>query len=296
MVVFLKQTVSGQPGKISVSGKSARRACCFPALLIILAACRFLSACTVDLPGLIVSHNLDERLRERNTFKFLTADSYPTIPLPDEYSFLVVSDTHILNGNAHGLEKLKNAVTGADIKFVVFAGDVTQCGYEDDILKFIEIAGDLGVPCYPILGNHDIYFNNWTNWKNLIGSSTYRIDGGNTTLIMLDTANACFGKFQLDWLENELKTAKNHVFVFTHTNLFVESPADIQQLTDTRERARILSMLKGRCDIMFAGHLHKRIEREAGGVKYLAIDGYVEEQIYCLVSVTNSGVTYTFKK
>jgi predicted phosphodiesterase len=303
MVVFLQQIVSEKPIKTLGSGESARRTSRFLIPLVILLACQFFAACTVDIPGLIVSHNLGERLEARNTFNFLTSENL-TLDLPDVYSFIVVSDTHIINGETYGLlEKLNSVVNaaGSDIKFVVFTGDVTQCGYEKDINTFIDIAKTLGVPCYPILGNHDIYFNNWSNWKRLIGSSTYKIekDGSSTTLLMLDTANACFGKVQLDWLDNELKTAadkhKKHVFVFTHTNLFVESPADIQQLTDTRERARVLSMLSGRCDSMFAGHLHKRIIRDAGGVKYLAIDGYVEDQIYCRVSVTNSSVTYTFE-
>jgi predicted phosphodiesterase len=303
MVVFMKKKLAGKCLTDSVLRESGRRgAGYFLAPLIILLACHcFLSACTVDLPGLFVSHNLDERVKERNTFNFLLP-SQRTITLPAEYSFLVLADTHIKNGSTDGLEKLANVIAassgdpGNEIKFVVIAGDITQCGDATDINVFKTIAGTLGAPCYPVIGNHDIYFNTWTNWKNLIGSSIYRIDSDNATLFMLDSANAYFGKVQLDWLENELKTAKGRVFVFTHTNLFVESPADIQELTDYRERARIISMLKGRCDIMFSGHLHKRIISEAGGVKYVAIDDYVDAKMYCRVSVKNSGVTYVFEK
>ena len=272
-------------------------------LLILMLVCQcFFFGCTVDLPGFFVSHNLDERFRERNTFNFLT-DADRAISLPAEYSFIVVSDTHIINEEAYGLEKLAGLVAAdSEIKFVVVLGDITQCANEVDIIKFKDIGSSLGVPCYPVIGNHDVYFNNWKYWKKHIGSSTYRINTeaasvGKATLFMLDSANGHFGKPQLDWLETELKSAQGRVFVFSHTNLFVQDPADIQQQTDFRERARFMAILKkGRCNTMFSGHLHTRIFNKAGGVQYLAIDGYVEEQIYCYVTVKNDGLDYKFRK
>jgi 3',5'-cyclic AMP phosphodiesterase CpdA len=224
--------------------------------------------------------------------------------LEDEYTFIVLTDTHIENGNAVGLEKIIEVIKeekeqGQKIKFVVITGDITQNGSKEDIGKFIEIAHALeesGIPCYPVIGNHDIYFGNWSNWKEYIGSTYYRIDSSGTTLFFLDSANAYFGKKQLDRLENEIKTAEERVFVFSHANLFVESPIDIQQFTDVRERARILSILKGHCDIMFTGHVHRRILNEVGGVKYITIEDYRSSRIYCQVNVNKKGIDYSFHK
>jgi len=263
-------------------------------LLALLSACCFFSGCNIDFLGLFGSTGLAERYNERNNFQFLQ-DSERKISLQDDYSFIVLSDTHIEEGNAFGLEKITEIITPSD-KFVVIIGDITQCAYKEDVEKFIEIARSLPIPCYPVIGNHDIYFNNWKNWKELIGSTCYRIDGGEATLFILDTANAYFGKDQLDWLDNELKSATGRVFAFTHTNFFVESPADIQQVTDTRERARVLSILRKRCDVMFSGHLHKRIISEAGGVKFIAIEDFRHEKIYCRVSVRAGGISYEYKK
>jgi 3',5'-cyclic AMP phosphodiesterase CpdA len=209
----------------------------------------------------------------------------------------VLTDTHIENGQARGLEKLQRVIQdNGQIKFVVFTGDITQNGARQDLQKFIDIARSFDIPCYPVIGNHDIYFNNWPNWKDLIGSTCYRVDGDAVSLFILDSANAFWGKNQLDWLQRELKSARGRVFVFTHCNLFVESPADLQQTTDTKERAHIISLLKGRCDIMFAGHLHKETVREAGGVRYITVEAFVEKQTYCLVSVKRTGVSYAFEK
>jgi len=266
-------------------------------ILIIFCSFCFFGGCNVDIGGFFTSTDVDERLKERGNLKLLDSEGWTVaLSLGDEYSFIVVSDTHIEDGNAHGLEKLKDAAAAEEIKFAVMLGDITQYGSERDINKYIEIAKLLEVPCYPVIGNHDIYFGNWSVWKSKIGSTNYKINGGNTTLLFLDSANSLFGKDQLDWLEREIKTASGRVFVFTHSPLFVTGPADMQQVSDTKERARIVSILRGKCDIMFMGHLHKRIITEKGNVKYLAMDDFVRNKTYCVVTVTASGVKYSFKK
>jgi len=267
----------------------------FATVLLIIAFC-FVAGCNVDLPGLFVSTDLDERLQEKDSLKFLDGKGWATLSLDTEYSFIVLNDTHIEDGNAQGFEKIKNVIEAdGTIKFVVVVGDISQHGSAADIDKFIEIAGTFGVPCYPVIGNHDIYFGNWPVWKEKIGSTCYRIDsGGAATLFILDSANAFYGKEQLDWLEGQLKTAQGHVFVFTHSNLFVNGPADIQQTTDIRERARIVSILRNKCDIIFMGHVHKRVINETGNVLYITIEDFKSTQICCLVTVKKSGVAYQF--
>jgi predicted phosphodiesterase len=258
-----------------------------------LALAALWGGCTVDGLGLAGSTDFSRRWRERNNFVFLSpADR--NLSLGDDFSFIVLSDTHLDRGDAHGLERLKNVIDG-EVKFVVITGDITQGGHRREVQQFIDIARSLGVPCYPVVGNHDVYFGNWQVWKELIGSTCYRIDGGGATLLMLDSANAYFGAEQISWLERELGRSTGRVFVFTHVNLFVQSLRNEQQFTDIRERARITSLLKGRCDIMFAGHVHKRIIREMGGVRYITTEDYRDHKTYCRVSVSKDGVRYEFK-
>jgi len=263
-------------------------------LLSILLVCVTVS-CRVDLFGLFVSTDLDERINEKNNFNFLSAGDH-SLSLSNNYSFIVITDTHIEGGDAHGLEKINEVIANSDIQFAVIGGDITQNGAEQDIKKFIEIARSLSIPVYPVIGNHDIYFSNWSVWKNLIGSTSYRINGDTATLFILDSANAFFGKAQLDWLENELKSADERVFVFSHHNLFAGPGGNIQQLADTKERARIISLLSGKRGVMFTGHSHERLIMEAGGAQYINIEDFVGNKTYCLVSVTNTGVSYEFRK
>jgi predicted phosphodiesterase len=269
-------------------------------ILLVLLFCVFcLGSCNLDFLGFFVSSDLDERLKERDNLKFLEERGWTNLTLEEEYSFIVLADTHIEGGNAFGLENLVNVIKGNPaIKFVVILGDITQYGAAQDIQKFIDIADSFGIPCYPVIGNHDVYFGNWKEWRNRIGSSSYQIKGNGTTLFMLDSANSFFGKDQLDWLEREIKklNANERVFVFTHSPLFVEGPVSMQQITDIRERARIVSILRDRCDIMFMGHSHKRVINKTGNVQYISIEDFVGKKVYCLVSVSPSGIVYSFEK
>ena len=253
-------------------------------------------SCNNDLWGLFSSTDIDERLQERNNFTFL--NTQPPLSIGSgNYSFIVLTDTHIEGGNANGLEKLP-AIVSADssIKFVVVVGDVTQNGAKEDIDKFIEIAKSLSVPIYPVIGNHDIYFGNWPVWKENIGSTSYKISEGNAALFMLDSANAFYGKQQLDWLEGEMKLTNRDVFVFSHHNLFTEGLVNLQQTSSNYERARLTSILRNKCHIMFMGHSHKMQHNKVGGVEYIVIEDFKKTQTYCLVSVSSTGVIYEFKK
>jgi predicted phosphodiesterase len=249
-----------------------------------------------DYSGFFASTDLDTRWKAHNTFNFLSSDDR-NITLGDTYSFIVVTDTHITKGNAWGLEKLKDVIkNNSDIKFVVINGDITQEGKRVNIEKFIQIAGTLDVPCYPVMGNHDLYYGNWKVWEELIGSTCYRINCGSATLLILDSANSYFGAKQLDWLEDELKETGDRVFVFSHVNLFVESPMEIGHFTDTRERGRFISLLKGRCDLIFTGHSHVRHITELGGIKNINIEDFRHNAVYCQVWVSKDGIKYEFKK
>jgi len=265
--------------------------------LLFLFCALFISGCNNDLLGLITSTDISVRLKERDNFVFL-GESERNPSFGEEYSFIVLSDTHIENGDAWNLEDLRNVIeqSNGEIKFVAFTGDITQNGDKKDVDKFIDVARSFGVPCYPVIGNHDIFFGNFSVWKEKIGSTCYRINADGTTLFILDSANAIFGKEQIDWLERELTSAHGRVFVFSHSNFFVKSPTDIQQHSDINERGRVVSLLRNKCDIMFMGHSHKRIINEAGGVLFINNEDFVNHRAYCVVSVKKDGISYKFEK
>ena len=245
-----------------------------------------------DLLGFLMRSDLYRRLKEKDSFNYVKPLD-PSFSLATEYSFLVISDTHIENGNAYGLEGIKAVIDDPanGIKFAVFLGDITQTGQRGDLQKFIYIADSFGIPCFPVIGNHDVFHRNWPVWKELIGSTYYRIDSGETTLFILDSANGFFGNEQLDWLEGEIKTAGKRCFVFTHAYFYARTTTGIRRLTDIRERERFKSILKDRCDFIFTGHMHRETLRETGGVQHLTVEDFWRKKTYVRVSVTNLGIS-----
>ena len=276
--------------------------------IFILVFCLFTNSCDRnDLLGLFSSLDLDERLKEKDKFVLLGEDpsdgKYNLDPnlfnpaLGDNYSFLLVTDTHLEEDKTHGLEKLVDVVTtDTKIRFVVITGDITQKGAEKEIDNFIKIAEDMGVPVIPVIGNHDFYFDNWKYWRDKIGSTMYRIDSDSTTLIILDSGNAFYGKSQLDWLEKQMGSTQKYVFVFSHSNLFVTDIYNMQQTTSTYERARIVNLLRNKCNIMFMGHTHKDQYNKVGGVDYVVLEGFIETKAYYIYTVNGSSITRTKHK
>jgi len=273
----------------------------FILFLFLFFACIIISCDYVDLAGLFGSNDLDERLKEKNNFVYLTAAERDiSTTVTGDFSFIVMTDTHVENGDITDLKKIAPVITPNNVKFIVNLGDISQNGKEEDIKAVTEYTKTIGVPYYPVIGNHDIYFGNWSVWKQYIGSTRYRVDGKDFTLFILDSANAFISSAQVDWLESELKNvpAGNKVFVFTHSDFFVQDKIKIQQTYDLAERARIMSILRddGKCKIVFMGHSHERVEKEFGDIQYVSIEDYKSTLVYCLVKVTSTGVSYEFKK
>lgn len=260
----------------------------------------FVSSCGLDILGFVgipISSALDERLKERDNFVLLDANNWRTAltDLETDYSFLVVADLHFSDGDSRGFEKLKGVIEDNDIKFMVVLGDITTWSAKKDIELFIDIINGFGIPCYPLIGNHDIYLGAWSYWKELIGSTNYRINAGSTTLLIMDNANLYFGKQQMDWLERELKSTAERVFVFAHAQLFDSGPVGAQR-HDINERARVASILRGKADAMFMGHTHNPERHEVGGVKYITLDAFENDGHYVIVSVNGSSVKYDFRE
>ena len=224
----------------------------------------------------------------------------PDPPLGETYSFIVLADLHInIKEDAEKFANIKSKLIPGD-RFIVIAGDITTEGTREQIQYYLNAVNDIGLPCYPVIGNHDIHTERGKAWKELIGSTIYRIDSPGTSLFILDNANAAFGYEQLDWLERELGSAEKNTFVFAHQNFFIDSsPPDFEQVSDIRERAMVMSLLENRCDVMFMGHLHKRIIKEFNGVNYIVLDKYEQNsgiESFCRVHVSKTGISWEFDR
>ncbi|GHU24939.1 hypothetical protein FACS1894164_12750 [Spirochaetia bacterium] len=257
-----------------------------------------ISSCDVDVFGVFsASSGLEERLECSGEFNFINQNDL-SLSTGEHYSFVVISDTHVMNKDANGLENIGTLLAAQGDAFIVVTGDITTNGDRENLALFMQIADSWNIPCYPVIGNHDIWFNNWQVWRELIGSTRYRFDTDNAAFFVLDTANGLFGDAQLDWLESELATTGKHTFVFTHDNLFTNGIPSFfdDRLTDRRECARFISLLANRADAVFSGHLHRPVITTIKNVQYITQEDFKTHRTYCRVYVNGNDISYEFNQ
>lgn len=74
------------------------------------------------------------------------------------FKFAYLADTHVDGGEANvaDLEASVADINGqSDIDFVIFAGDITEFGSDEEIVKAKSVVDKLNVPYYIVAGNHD---------------------------------------------------------------------------------------------------------------------------------------------
>ncbi len=122
-------------------------------LFILLLNLFCLTGCNDDFSDFFTSAELDKRLAEKDNFKYLGSRKRTSLSLKNEndYSFIVLTDTHIEDGNAFGLEKIIDVIhDNSQIEFAVILGDITNYGAAKDVKKFIEISETFKCPCFPV--------------------------------------------------------------------------------------------------------------------------------------------------
>ena len=108
---------------------------------------------------------------------FLTGFCFVASVLAQPFRFAQVTDTHV--GGATGADDLRRTVQDLnqqlDVDFVIFSGDITEFGSDDELLLAKQILDSLQLPWYVIPGNHD---SNWSesganSFRKVFGEETF---------------------------------------------------------------------------------------------------------------------------
>jgi outer membrane protein assembly factor BamB len=95
---------------------------------------------------------------------------------PENFQFALVTDTHI--GNETSAIDLRQTIIDINkndsLSFVIFSGDVTEFGTDQELLLARQILDSLNKPWYIIPGNHD------TKWSESGGNSFRKVFGSET--------------------------------------------------------------------------------------------------------------------
>jgi len=293
-------------------------------LIIIATIALIATSCNrLDVAGMVVNRS-DTEERVADWIDYNAQNGEPVIEnAPDEYRIYSCSDSHyserdsiVPQGENDRLYKYITAMRNdPEALFAIHAGDmVNESGEKGFImteaaLQYNPETQDTEKPCFLIIGNHDVYFDCASFFKQHFHTSTYTVTvktvGGFQDLyIFLDSGNGTHGKRQLEWLEEKLKNREDyrHCIVISHNWLFRTSynytttPAANLPLD---EQYAFMDMMS-RCNVnmVLMGHFHMREQRQFGGVQYVMTDNLnedVETPSYLMVNVSDK-VTYEYRE
>ena len=291
---------------------------------IIMAAAMILATgCNrLDIPGMVINRS-DTEERVADWLDYNNQNKMPVIKnVPDEYCIYSTSDSHCSDRDSIELQGPKDRLyqyvtterNDPNAVFSLLVGDLAnesgEAGYRraETSMRFNAETQAKNDPCFPVIGNHDVYYDCATYYKQYFYTSTYTVTvktvGGFQDLyILLDSGNGTHGKRQLDWLEEQLEHREDyrHCFVISHNWLFRTSynytTTPAANLPQDEQYAFMDLMSRNNVDMVLMGHFHAREQRQFGGVQYVMTDNLNDggKPSYLVVNVGEK-VTYMYKE
>lgn len=273
------------------------------------------SSCNrLDIPGMIINRS-DTEQRVADWLDWNEQNGMPVINnVPDNYTFYSCSDSHINDDNSRLAKYITIERNDPEAVFSIIAGDLANESGEgpfilaDSAMMFDPLTQAENDPCFPIIGNHDVYFDCAKFYKQHFHTSTYTVtvntvSGLKDLFIFLDSGNGTHGRRQLDWLEEQLshRTEYRYCFVISHNWLFrttynyTTTPA--ANLPEDEQYAFMDLMSRNAVDMVIMGHFHYRDVKTFAGVKYVMTDNLNDgktEPSYLVVSCADR-VTYEYR-
>lgn len=275
-------------------------------LLAVLMVSAVSSCSHLDIKGLIMptGDGVDSRFGQSS--KMNQDFKAAVINTAENYVFYVATDPHV--DQTHGNLTVFNDAfrNDADASFGVILGDCIDI--PDNLPQYLEALlydrtrHTCEHPVFHVLGNHDVYFNGWEDYKELIGPSVYWFEavfpGGKDLYIVLDTATGTLGAKQTRWFKGFIEKNRagyRHCAILTHTNFFYTDNSQTSSGNMPIEESFALIDFLGRqkVSLVLQGHDHYREELTYKGVNYTvvgAIADRAEAPEYLKVEVSPSGM------
>ena len=260
---------------------------------LILAALLVTGCHKVDLTGLVAPASAEVNQRARESLDINAERGAIDIVSPtDDYRVYVCSDIHVENDHHRFSEFLRRQRSDSEARLGLLLGDISsQPGAMETaagIMAYQPSRDVYNTPVMTIVGNHDLFFNQWEDYKRFFGSSTYAFTvttpNYRDLYVMLDSGGGCHGKTQMEWLREVLQTRGQyrHCVVCSHVNVF---RTDMSQfisgnlpLEETYELLDILA--NSNVELYLQGHDHHRKETLYGGVRYITLDSLKDSVSY----------------
>ncbi|MBQ5379071.1 MAG: metallophosphoesterase [Paludibacteraceae bacterium] len=261
--------------------------------IFILAALFLLPSCsedfTLDIAGMFSPNGetVNTRFEQSMAYNDSVGETHLNMGA-DEYVVYVCSDSHVTRNSHKNLDAFVAAYNAETApKTAVHLGDIIDAqnnfACADSVIRLAN------APFFITLGNHDIYFKQWSVFRSYFHTATYWFDTYNGTkkldlFICLDSAEGTLGTAQTDWLRNLLaaksKEGYRHIVIYTHTHFWKLDGSQLVtsnfSLEDTYELAALFAQYG--VDYVWSGHQHARQSVFFKGVEYLVLDATKDKE------------------
>ena len=199
----------------------------------------------------------------------LTSIGSKAIDIPDDFSFLIISDTHFgktKKGSyfktAEFEEYIKSNHIIDNINFVVNLGDISDNSEQAQFDSYKTWSNNLfPCPVFNVIGNHDNRNGGVQRFLNTVAgtSSTYYcFKASDIHFYVVDSSFRTLGRQQLNYLIDSIKgDSYSKKIVLTHIPLYGSITNYYASFADEKERNFLLSNLsKYDVDLLLTGHKH----------------------------------------
>jgi predicted phosphodiesterase len=164
--------------------------------------------------------------------------------------------TYAVMGDSQG----RNDILGAILphlegcEFALLCGDLTPSGTDDQFAAVQEVLLASPVPVYTTAGNHDVMYEEASNYQERFGPTQYSFDFGGIRFAVVDSSDLNITGEQVSWMRDVFVGAEKKAVV-THAP-FVDPFGDNHTLFPD-SCARMIEFVQSDCvDVVFTGHIH----------------------------------------
>ena len=261
-------------------------------LILYVAFVILLPSCTpnYDMAGMLNGSSPEVSTRFEQSMAYNDSVGIPAVVVPSaDYRVYVCTDSHIDSIPTNLTTFVQAAAADTLCPLLLHLGDLVNAQGHIPYAVSLLTPNQSPLTTFLALGNHDIYFNQWDEWRSYFGTSVYwfyTMLPDSTVLdrfICLDSAEGTLGTSQLQWLRellttNHLPLTTNHPFrhtiVFTHTHLFKrdnsQGHTSNYAIEETYELTSLLE--QGGVDMYWCGHDHSREITDYAGFTSIVVD------------------------
>ncbi|MBQ9137172.1 MAG: metallophosphoesterase [Alistipes sp.] len=277
------------------------------ALALLLVGCD-----SVDIKGLIVPVSDSVNRRCEQSLAMCGDGAYATFTAESEqYDIYVAADTHVAD-TAKNLQQFVDIVRAdGTAPFGYMVGDcIDKRGQMELYVSALQQRDgqQYSQPILSALGNHDLFFDGWDSFRELVGPSVYWFEAvhpsGRDLFITLDSASGTLGRVQTAWLKRLLREQRDsycHCVIFSHVNLFYTDNSQTGSGNMPLEESAALMQLfsQARVSLVVQGHDHYREDVEFMGVRYVIIGTMRDDALspeYGHITLTEQGVDVEWRE